>query len=206
VLFGYRSMDRILGRMLADYPDATLVLCTALSQQPWTTATKQTYRPRDWDAVLQLAGLTSRDADVHSIMAEEFVVRFPTEEEAVRGQEAFDRLRLGSSPLLQFNREGDALVGGCAINSAGATEQRITGTADGSEPLMGDVFTPIHTVRSGRHSSEGALWFRTGEHVLHEEPVALEDIAPTVLSLLGVQPPDHMTGSVLPIDRLATRS
>jgi hypothetical protein len=205
VRFGYRSMDRILGRMLADYPDATLVLCTALSQQPWTTATKQTYRPRDWEAVLQLAGFTSRDAEVHSIMAEEFVVRFPTEEAAIRGQEAFDRLRLGESSLLQFNREGDALVGGCAINSAGASERRITGAADGSQPLMGDIFTPIHTVRSGRHSSEGALWFRTGEHVVHDEPVDLEDIAPTVLDLLGVQPPAHMTGSILPVGRLTTR-
>ena len=204
VPFGYRSMDRILGRMLADYPDATLVLCTALSQQPWTTATKQTYRPRDWEAVLRLAGLSTADADVHSVMAEEFVVRFPNEEAAVRGHEAFDRLRLGEFPLLTFNREGEALVGGCDITTAGATDQRITGTADGSEPLMGDVFTPIHTVRSGRHSSEGALWFRTGRHAVHEQPVDLEDIAPTVLDLLDVEPPDHMTGSVLPIGRLTT--
>jgi hypothetical protein len=206
VPFGYRSMDRILGRILDDYPDATLVLCTALSQQPWTGATKQTYRPREWRSVLRLAGCDAPDVEVQSIMAEEFVARFPTEEAAVRAHEAFDRLQLDGRPLMQFEREGNALVGGCAINSAGATSSRITGTADGSEPLMGDLFTPIHTVRSGRHSAEGALWFRTGEHVVHEEPVDLVDIAPTVLDLLGVEQPEHMTGSVLPIGRLATRS
>ena len=43
---GYRNMDLILGRLLRDYPDATLKLCTALSQQPWVETTKCTFRPR----------------------------------------------------------------------------------------------------------------------------------------------------------------
>jgi bisphosphoglycerate-independent phosphoglycerate mutase (AlkP superfamily) len=70
---------------------------------------------------------------------------------------------------------------------------------------MGDVFTPIHTVRSGRHSSVGALWIRAGRHAVHDEPVDLEDIAPTVLDLLGVPAPPHMKGSVLPVAGLAAR-
>jgi hypothetical protein len=200
VLFGYRSMDRILGRMLRDYPDATLVLCTALSQKPWTDATKQTYRPRDWQPLLRLAGL-SGDVDIQTIMAEEFVLRFPTEEAAVRAQAAFGDLRLGEQPLMRFTREGNTLLGGCDVTFSGATDRLITGAADGGERLMGDIFAPIHTVRSGRHSAEGALWFRTGVHVVHDDPVELEDIAPTVLDLLGVKRPDHMVGAALPIGR-----
>jgi hypothetical protein len=199
VLFGYQSMDRILGRMFADYPETTLVLCTGLSQQPWTDATKQTYRPCDWQAVLQLAGYSTRDVDVQSIMAEQFVAKFPTEAAAAEALEAFDRLALDGRPLMKFDIEGSALVGGCAINHADATTSRITGTADGTTPLMGEVFRPIHTVRSGRHSSEGALWFRTGEHVVHEKPARLEDIAPTVMALLGITPSEHMTGTILPV-------
>jgi bisphosphoglycerate-independent phosphoglycerate mutase (AlkP superfamily) len=71
---------------------------------------------------------------------------------------------------------------------------------------MGEIFTPIHTVRSGRHSNEGALWFRTGEHVVHDGPVQLEDIAPTVMRLLGVTPPEHMTGRVLPVAGVTAQS
>jgi hypothetical protein len=197
VLFGYQSMDRLLGRILSDYPDAVLVFCTALSQQPWLDATKQTYRPRSWEAVMQLAGYSTRTVDVHSVMAEEFVADFPTEEEAVRAQEAFGRLMLEGEPLMGFIREGKALIGGCAITDVGVTSRRITGTVDGSEPQLGEIFTPIHAVRSGRHSPEGALWFRTGEHVVHEGTVDLEDIAPTVLGLLGISPPPQMTGRML---------
>src|SRR4051794_18558330 len=155
VLYGYRSMDRILGRMMKDYPDATLVLCTALSQQPWTDATKQTYRPRDWESLMRLAGCSAGEVDIQTIMAEEFVLRFPSEAAAADAQEAFAGLRLGGLPLMRFSREGDSLLGGCDITHVGATDSLITGTADASTPSMGEIFTPIHTVRSGRHSSEG---------------------------------------------------
>src|SRR5262249_11699862 len=50
---GYRAMDRLVGRMLRDYPDAVLVLCTALSQQPWTNTTKCTFRPRRFETLLE---------------------------------------------------------------------------------------------------------------------------------------------------------
>ena len=206
VLFGYQSMDRILGRVLADYPDATLVLCTALSQQPWTDATKQTYRPRDWNAVLALAGYSTREVEVQPIMAEQFVARFPSPAAAEQAVLAFGRLTVDGRPLMTFDVEGAALIGGCAIDSAGAGELRISGTADGSTPLLGDVFRPIHTVRSGRHSAEGALWFRTGRHEVHEQPVRLQDIAPTCLSLLGVDTPAHMSGRVLPVSGARTGS
>jgi hypothetical protein len=203
VLFGYQSMDRILGRMLADFPETTLVLCTALSQQPWTDATKQTYRPKNWEAVLRLAGYSTTDVDVQSIMAEQFVARFKTKEEAQRAQEAFARLTVDGEALTKFTLDGDALIGGCSINRAGVLSSHISGTADGSTSTFGEVFRPIHTVRSGRHSSEGALWFRTGNHVKHEQPVPLEDVAPTLLALMGVSVPTEMTGSVLPLAMLA---
>ncbi|RFU22401.1 hypothetical protein [Geodermatophilus marinus] len=205
VRYGYRSMDRIIGRMLADYPRTVLVFCTALSQQPWTSATKQTYRPRDWAAILRLVGLSERDVDVRPVMAEEFLMRFPTEAEAIRSYEAYGRLAVEGVPLMQFTREGNALIGGCAITHTGIADGRITGTGDGSEPRMDEVFTPIHTVRSGRHKSEGALWIRTGDHRIHPDPVDLEDIAPTVLELVGVPPAPHMTGAPLPIGQSALR-
>jgi hypothetical protein len=98
---------------------------------------------------------------------------------------------------------GETPMPGCPPS---VTASRIRGTADGSEPPMGDVFVPIHTVRSGRHGRDGALWFRTGRHEVHEEPVDLASVAPTVLALLGVLKPAQMTGEVLPVGDVTTRA
>lgn len=197
IQYGYRSMDRILGRMMKDFPDTTLVLCTALSQQPWTDATKQTYRPRSWAALLELVGYSESDVTVQPVMAEEFIVTFASPAEAEVAREKFAALSLEGEPLMKLKVHDDALYAGCDITRSGVMNQRITGTVDGSEPTMGDLFTPIHTVRSGRHDSSGVLWFRTGQHAVHQEPVGLEDIAPTVMRLLGVEQPEHMRGRAL---------
>lgn len=197
IAFGYRSMDRILGRMLHDFPDAVLVLCTALSQQPWIDATKQTFRPISWPVLLELVGYSEQDVRIEPVMAEEFVATFADESAAADAKERFAKLKVDGTPLMKFSREGSSLVGGCAIYHAGVLDGRVEGAIDGSQPRLRDVFRPIHTVRSGRHSNEGALWFRTGHHVVHEGTVSLEDVAPTVLSLLGVDSPGHMTGQSL---------
>jgi bisphosphoglycerate-independent phosphoglycerate mutase (AlkP superfamily) len=36
-------------------------------------------------------------------------------------------------------------------------------------------------------------WSQTGQHGVHDEPVDLESVAPTVLALLGVPKPKQMT-------------
>ena len=197
IKYGYQSMDRILGRMMKDFPDTTLVLCTALSQQPWTDATKQTYRPRSWAALLELVGYSEGEVNIQPVMAEEFVITFETAAQAEAAREKFASLRLEGEPLMKLTVQDNSLYGGCGITRSGVMSKRISGTVDGSEPAMEDIFSPIHTVRSGRHDSRGVLWFRTGQHAVHEKPVDLEDIAPTVMELLGVTPPAHMRGRSL---------
>jgi bisphosphoglycerate-independent phosphoglycerate mutase (AlkP superfamily) len=49
-------------------------------------------------------------------------------------------------------------------------------------------------------------WFRTEQHEVHDEPVDLESVAPTVLALLGVPKPKQMTGAVLPVGDVTTRT
>jgi arylsulfatase A-like enzyme len=41
-------------------------------------------------------------------------------------------------------------------------------------------------------------WFRTEQHEVHDEPVDLESVAPTVLALLGVPKPKQMKGRSCP--------
>src|SRR5947209_8175159 len=64
VVHGYRMMDDLLGRIMRDYPDAVLMLCSALSQQPWTDTTKCTFRPSSFDTLLEFAGVPASAATV----------------------------------------------------------------------------------------------------------------------------------------------
>jgi len=197
VRYGYMSMDRLLQRFMADFPDALLVLCTALSQEAWRDSTKVTYRPRDFESLLDFAELSGEGVTVQPVMAEEFVVRFPTEAAALHGAAQFARLRVAGEPLLSFVNKGTYLVGGCSIGDAGSATSSIekAGSANGRQ--VGDLFYPIHTVRSGRHNPHGALWWRTGEHRVVEDSVPLMAIAPTILSLFDVETPSYMSGPQL---------
>jgi hypothetical protein len=203
VRYGYRSMDRMLAELMTDFPDALLVLCTALSQEAWTESTKVTYRPRRLEDLLEYVGLAGDRVSVQPVMAEEFVVRFPSEAEALRGEELFARLRVaGGEQLLGFANEGDYLVGGCAVTDAGAMDKHIEVAGERRPERVSDLFYPIHTVRSGRHNPHGVLWWRTGRHRVVEEPVPLTAVAPTLLSLFGVGRPDYMPESELPLAEL----
>lgn len=203
VRFGYRSMDRMLGELMRDFPDAELVLCTALSQEAWQDSTKVTYRPRDLSALLEYVGLPPGRVTAQPVMAEEFVVRFDSEAEAARGAERFAEVRAGGEPLLGFVNQGSYLVGGCAATDVEAADMPVEVAGERRPEKVGDLFYPIHTVRSGRHNPLGVLWWRTGAHRVVEEPVPLTAIAPTVLSWFGVDRPDYMTGPELDLGRLS---
>ncbi|MDQ4037285.1 MAG: hypothetical protein M3313_02785, partial [Actinomycetota bacterium] len=197
IQYGYQSMDRLLGRFMVDFPHYLLVLCTALSQEAWADSTKITYRPRDFAELLRFTGISPHTVEVQPIMAEEFIIRFANEEAVWQGMQRFGRLSVDGRPLMEFKREGNALVGGCAVNETGALEWPIGGGQDGSERALKDLFHQVNGVRSGRHSPEGVLWCRTGEHGIKPDPVDLIDIAPTILDRLGVPQPDYMTGHPL---------
>jgi predicted AlkP superfamily phosphohydrolase/phosphomutase len=56
-----------------------------------------------------------------------------------------------------------------------------------NEPLyFFDLLYAIDAVKSARHHPEGVLWLRTGEHAVHNEPVSILDIAPTIYDLMDV--------------------
>jgi hypothetical protein len=196
---GYRSMDRILGRFLKDYPDATLLLCTALSQQPWTNTTKCTYRPRSFDEFLAFARVRVTSAAVKPVMAEQFHVECATSETAAQAEESLRNLDLAGQPLLMVKREGNSIFAGCRVTEAAALERPVTRRDDGVTRRFGDLFYMIHTMRSGRHHPDGVLWVRNGRPQVVRQKVPLIDIAPTILAQFGVEPPEYMHGRPLPV-------
>ncbi|SHK29783.1 hypothetical protein SAMN05443637_104283 [Pseudonocardia thermophila] len=197
VLHGYESMDRLLAKIMADYPDALLILATALSQEPWTDTEKRTYRPRDFAELLAFARVSGGVAK--PMMAEQFVVALPGEQAAIRAEEQLRALVTdGGEPVLKVDRDGDQLQVG-ARRAAAADGAVVINPETGARRRHDELFYAIHTTRSGRHHRDGALWFRTGEHRVVPGRVPLTDIAPTILEHFGVPQPEHMKGKPLPL-------
>jgi hypothetical protein len=203
ILFGYQEMDALAGRFLDLVgPAATIVFCTALSQQPCLRyeayGGKHQYRPRRFDALFRFAGVAV--ASVSPAMSEQFYVMFTSEAEARAAARRLATLRVDGRPAMTVELDGRAIFTGCSIFEPLPPHARLhLDDGDRSERFF-DVFYRVDAVKSGMHHPEGMLWIRTPErrHRIMDEPVALESIAPTLLALLAVPVPSHMRQPPLP--------
>jgi len=193
VLFGYQQMDRLVGECLQMVGlEATVVLCTALSQQPCLSyeesGGKVIYRPRDFEALLSFAGVRSPHR-VAPVMAEEFHVYLESELAAVEAEGRLAALRVGDRPALVVRRDGVGLFCGCKVHGALGTDTAVSGPA-GTARFF-ELFYQVEGVKSGRHHPEGMLWIRTPErsHAVHRETMPLTAVFPMLLDLLGVPAP-----------------
>jgi hypothetical protein len=199
IVEGYRNMDHLVGRALRDYPDARIVLCTALSQRPWTDTTKCTFRPIRFHSFLEFARVPVDAAQVRPVMAEQFHVQCDSHEAAAVAETRLRELAVDDEPLLIVRREGTNLFTGCRFTDPSVLQRRIVRRDDGAARPFSDLFHMIHTMRSGRHDPDGALWIRTGRHRRVSGRVPLTDVAPTLLAQFGVRPPASMRGRPLPV-------
>ena len=199
ILLGYQAMDALLGRMFRDYPGATLMLCTGLSQQPWLDTTKCTYRPVNFAEFLNYAGVSLPSEAIKPVMAEQFFLECGSADVAQKTQMRLEELRLDGEPLMSVQREGTSLFAGCSITRADVSDSRVRGAADAGTVRFGDFFHMVHSMRSGRHHPDGVFWVRTGKHAVVSQKVALTTIAPTILAKLGVKAPAHMSSAPLAV-------
>lgn len=205
ILQGYQAMDAILEKMMKMAgDDTTLVLASALSQQPMLDfeedGGKRTYRPRKFEEFLAFAGLPN-DAVATPVMAEQFYVRFADERQAAEAESRLADLTIDGKVLLEMRREGKDIFAGCGIYTP-ISEDAMIRNGEGREVRFYDLFYVIREIRSGRHHPEGILWFRTPErtHVVHAQPVPLETAAPTILDVMGLERPDFMKAEPLSLD------
>src|SRR5262249_29621955 len=160
----YRAMDWIIGRFLRDYPDAILVLCTALSQRPWVETTKCTFRPIRFEDLLAFAGVDLPASVVKPVMAEEFTVDCSDETTAIAVERALRGLSLDGRPLMKFERTGASVFAGCLVNALTDPGRPVVREHDGATKPFGELFYMIHSMRSGRHHPDGVLWVHDGNH------------------------------------------
>jgi predicted AlkP superfamily phosphohydrolase/phosphomutase len=72
---------------------------------------------------------------------------------------------------------------------------------DGRTMRFGDLFYKMDTGKTGMHHPDGILWIRRPNyrHQTTAEKVPLTAVAPTLLNLLNVPAPSHMTTAPLPV-------
>lgn len=200
ILSGYQAMDRLIGEALALVDDQTTVmLCTALSQQPCFTyeaiGGKRLYRPRRFEELLAFAGITTA-CKCSPVMAEEFFLRFDREVDAWEAEQRLAALRVGQQPVMRLKRQGSEIYTGCGIFDQlpyqailERVEQRSDHNSDSVATLpFFDLFYQIEDVKSGMHHPDGILWIRQPNlnHTVHANKISLEAITPTILKLLDV--------------------
>ena len=119
VLYGYQENDRLLGRFLAlAGDDATLVFCTALSQQPCLAyedmGAKRFYRPYKFEDLVAFAGVTT-SYTCSPVMSEEFHLYFEDEASASDAEQRLRGLRVADETALYVDRTGTEIYSGCQI-------------------------------------------------------------------------------------------
>jgi hypothetical protein len=196
---GFKVNDAIVGRILKDYPDSTVVFCTALSQAPWTDTQKVTYRPHDMQALLSFAGVASDRVSIFPVMAEQFHVKCQDEEHAREVCERLRDVKVDGRSAMFARAEGASVFVGCSVHTLQERGKIATSRATAAGVTFEDLFYMIHTMRSGEHVRPGMLWIRSGRHTVVSERVSIAAVAPTILSAMGVSAPAYMRERALPV-------
>lgn len=182
---GYQRNDAIVGRVLRSHPKSTIVFATGLSQQPWLETAKCAYRPRKFADLFAFAGVTG--GHVEPLMAEEFRIVGTNPERTALQLRA---LTSSGTPIFNAAVVEGGVHAGCSIYDGDARVLRNVVDGPTRSATFGDLFYRLPAMRSGRHHPIGALWIRDGSpHRIEDEPVPLESIAPTILSMFALTPP-----------------
>lgn len=194
IAFGYAAMDKLVGEALTLVgPDTSVVLCTALSQQPMVhhdeRGGRQIFRHRDHAGLLAWAGVTER-CEYAPIMSQQFILTFDSEANAKAAAGKLAALRMADGEQVMLIRlDGTKLLTGCMIDLPPDRDALVSSGASNEARRFWDLFYPLEALRSGMHHPDGVLWIRTParRHVTVDRKVSLLEVAPTLLALAGVE-------------------
>jgi hypothetical protein len=204
IRFGYQKMDVLLGRFmkLAAGSRTTLILCTALSQQPSpdydTKDGAVFYRPKNFADFAKAIGLLA-PYSVQPVMSEQFHLEFPDTARAEAAARLLNSVIVHGSPMLAVQQNGTRVFAGCGIHQDVPLDTQLA--VDGMSLPFFDLFYKMDTGKTGIHHPDGFLWIRRPDrrHQIVRDRVPLIAVAPTVLNLFGVRPPAQMTAEPLPV-------
>ena len=214
VEYGYELADELLGRFLGLVdPDTVVVLATSMGQQPYVKDNfpkgRYIVRFKDVRRVLDLWGAKGVTEIVH-VMNPQVNVKIPDATERKRVAELITRVRRQTgngarTETIYVEEVGDILTITPAGMAEGETEsvRYFFEGAPGARP-EGHAFDELFALdapspKQGMHDPRGLVIFhgagiRRGVELKDAGPL---DIAPTILSLLGVPQPSIMKGRPL---------
>lgn len=203
ILFGYQEMDKLVGGFLElANGDTTIILCTALSQQPCLLyedeGGKCFYRPKNFADLFSFSGIDSRHTVV-PVMSEQFQMHFEDVQTAQKAESLLQALRVNGRSAMLVERTGASIFSGCRIYNDVPRDAVLTINGTDRSIRFLDMFYQADSTKSGMHHPDGLLWIRNADRKqsVHQEKVSLRSVAPTILKILGVPRPNHMQGSLL---------
>jgi len=197
IQYGYRSLDDLVGRVMSDYPNAVLIFTTALSQKPWVESTKRTYRPKSFESFVDAIGINKSEIEIKPVMAQQFHIDCSSESVKDQIVKILEGMTLDGERVMSVNVNGNSIFTGCRLEKREVTTKNIKFSHTDKEIPFSELFYMIHSVRSGRHHPDGALWIKDGRHSEAKNKVPLMSIAPTVLSYFKIQKPEYMKANEL---------
>jgi hypothetical protein len=211
VRHGYEVCDEILGhfRNLAG-DDTVLVVASSMGQQPYVSdvyeAGRVIVRFKDVQKVLDIVGARGV-AEVIPIMQPQVNVRIPDANERARVRDLLRAARRAGGPhdgAMSLTETGDTLTlspSGLRVGDSGVryTFPGAPGADPAGYPLEALFAADTPTTKQGMHDPHGILMMvgpgiRKGVDL---GPLSNLDVAPTLLSLMGVRVPPVMKGRVL---------
>lgn len=193
VLHGYRQMDRLVARATALVgPDTTVVLCTALSQ----TANHEDdgydgfYRPHNLGRLVDALGVVGV-VQTAPMMAGQSHVYFDSASAASAGAASLGAITVAGQRAFDIRQNGADLVIGIDVFARLPAGSALR-WPEGREASFDELFYWSDSPREGTHHGDGILWIEGDPNRAPEARVPLTSVAPTLLSLIGVEPPPSM--------------
>jgi len=205
---GYRIADRILSDALdAIDGETVLIVASSMGQQPYINPSfasgKRLLRLRSFETIIDLLGLEGQIRVVPT-MADQFNIYAVTQEvlEVVARIFTGAYIETPAQPMFYTQRTGNSLTI-CVRQFNGVSEHSVCHfprNGGAKEARFGDLVEVFTHAKSGCHHPEGLL-LAYGPNVrpgaLPKE-VSTLDLAPTILTLLGVPVPHDMKGMIIP--------
>jgi hypothetical protein len=127
-------------------------------------------------------------------MSDKFHLRFCSSTDSAAAEQKMLALHVDGRAAVRCFPNENGFIAGCAIFNELAPDARLT---NGSRSVpFGEIFYHVDLTKSGMHDRPGLLWIRLKDVAgkMHPNPVALADVAPTVLGLMGLNTPSEMRG------------
>jgi hypothetical protein len=204
--YGYRTADELLSRVLElmDH-DTTLVVASSMGQKPFITGLqkgKRIRQIRSLDKVLELIGVDGQARPLHT-MSDQFNVYPHTPEVGAFIIKALQSAYIDSPDRPMFYVEFVENAITATLRSYDETSEdsrcRFPHGENGKSIRYADLIYDTGMVKSGCHDPKGMMilygqGIRRGGQIAGCDNL---DIAPTLLTLLGLPVPAVMTGRVL---------